>query len=779
MDRTKRLERLTPVLLLAIVAAIVLPGLSAFGVWDPWELTIADAARHLVEGDGQADANGQAWIASAGMRAMGVGEGAARLPVALSALALVVLLIVAGGRLAGPRTGVYAAAVVASTPLFMLNARPIFGSAPAFLLHAITGLSLAMSLLRPDTGARQRIAWLALAVAAGGLGTLDAGVLRAVLPPLLATVATLGLHGLLASSEDPAQRVQRWLGRALIVASLVAVGGVGMAVAADLPGPSTWLGGTPRTLVSPPFESLLQRLFHSFAPWSALLPLSLSAMMWPDMDPKRRLLCLWLTVWAATGYAAHTLFVSRYAETDTFLPIAALALLVAVLLRELEDRPEPHWAAAWGAVLLCALLIRDFAVSPNSAVDGLGLAGLDVKDAFHPKAIWAALIGGFGLLLLLTLGGGPPKLPTPSGMWNALRGQWHSSRGAKVWLSLLALLLTALIIGGALAWLMPKRLHLTTLATKWARRAGLVPVAIAMAVALVPLVRHFYARLGRLRLWPLLACGMLLGGYTAQGFLPKLSAHYSPRSVYETYNRLATSGEPLAQFKITGRAATYYAKGEIVDVSTLSKLLNHLKGDTRRWAVLPADELPRLDRMLRRRTGQHAFVADGSSDKVVLIASKPIAGHKNQNYLVNSVVDEPPKKIQHPLKIEFDDKIRLLGYDLKLPHKGHVGAGEDFHITWYFEALKPIPGSYRVFVHIDGPDRVHADHDPVGGKYPVRLWDKGDFVIDRHKVKVSATTKPGKYTIHVGFYSGGKRLKVKLGPKDSANRAKAGVLRIH
>jgi hypothetical protein len=74
--------------------------------------------------------------------------------------------------------------------------------------------------------------------------------------------------------------------------------------------------------------------------------------------------------------------------------------------------------------------------------------------------------------------------------------------------------------------------------------------------------------------------------------------------------------------------------------------------------------------------------------------------------------------------------------------------------------------------------RIHGDHDPVDGHYPVRMWDVGDVIVDRQRLEVPASYPGGDYTIYMGFYSGDTRLIVKDGPKDDANRVRAGVLRI-
>ena len=66
----------------------------------------------------------------------------------------------------------------------------------------------------------------------------------------------------------------------------------------------------------------------------------------------------------------------------------------------------------------------------------------------------------------------------------------------------------------------------------------------------------------------LLLGALAVGGYTSQRFLPEVSQHFSPRDVFDTYNKLAQKGEPLAQHHVEGRAASYYAQGEVRDIAS-------------------------------------------------------------------------------------------------------------------------------------------------------------------------------------------------------------------
>ena len=74
--------------------------------------------------------------------------------------------------------------------------------------------------------------------------------------------------------------------------------------------------------------------------------------------------------------------------------------------------------------------------------------------------------------------------------------------------------------------------------------------------------------------------------------------------------------------------------------------------------------------------------------------------------------------------------------------------------------------------------RLNGDHEPVDGKYPVRMWDEGDIVVDTQVLKIPANYRSGDYALLVGFYSGETRLKIVEGQNEGDNRGRAGTLTI-
>ncbi len=431
-----------------------------------------------------------------------------------------------------------------------------------------------------------------------------------------------------------------------------------------------------------------------------------------------------------------------------------------------------------------------------------------MPEVFRPTIAWAVLLGLFALVAALGLAADPSRGAYPllrkdfdavASAWRRrafgklayvwlrlgvpvelIAGQWKRGPGFRVWLVAIGLLPLGMTIFGLACVAMPdvltSQLGMTSLALRVGRVLLAVPVGIVFGIALCRLALLGFAKLGGYRFIPVLVAALIFAGYTSQIFLPELSSHFSPREVYDTYNELARPDEPLGEFRVGGRAAAYYATGEIEELDTQSALIDFLHRDGRVWAAFRADDLAGIDREYRRREGRHIFVADARSARMILATNHPVEGMHNQNYLADAVLDEPPRP-QHPVHVDFDHRIELLGIDLNLPHGSYVGPGEAFEITWYFKVDAPVAGSFQPFVHIDGPgERINGDHQPVDGRYPVRLWETGDIIVDRQELRVPANYRRGDLTIYMGFYAGEQRLEVVDGPADDVNRARAGTL---
>jgi hypothetical protein len=760
------------------VALLLLVRISAFGIWDPWELGTADAARKLAGGDSSAAASASVWIVSRGFALFGIHEWAGRLPIALAGIATVFFAFDLGRRYSDLRTGVYAALIAGTSPLFVFNARAMLGEAPSFAAQSLLAWC-ALAVLCP-TGAmspRQTWSWFAATIAALALAIWMRGALLGALPPLLAALV-VGWFG----PAPQRKRAELWSMTAITFGLAVLIV---RDVLRDSSDASVWLGGHVVSALPPTFDRVLEEVFHAFAPWSAILPLALGRLWLRSASshepPAETRLSLAAIVWAAIGYATQTFFMSRYGSEVAFLPVVALALLVAVFLRDLEREREPSWVFAIAAAFLVGLVLRDYALYPNGPVNGMPLATFEVPAVFNPRRTWAVLLGAFALCAFFGLGVTRESVQALElgAPYRFLRVQWRRGIAFRLWLIVFALVLAGVVAFGVLAYAIPAKLHMPTLATRWVRRLVFLPAIVCAAVAAAQIALWGFAKLGQWRFVPLLGAGAIIGVYAAQGYLPALSEHFSPREVYATFNALARGREELAEYNVGGRAAAYYAKGRVAEIDSVEHLIDHLAQPERRWAAFPADELPEIDRRFRQRQHAHLFVADARSARVILATNQPVAGRRDENFLRDLVLQNAPAKIGKLVAANFEKRIELLGYDLDLPHDGYVGAGESFKLRWYFRAISHVPAGYRIFVHVDGKgQRIHGDHDPVDGKYPVRLWDPGDVIVDEQKVDVPANFRGGDYNIYMGFYSGESRLSLESGPNDGSNRVNAGVLRI-
>ena len=86
--------------------------------------------------------------------------------------------------------------------------------------------------------------------------------------------------------------------------------------------------------------------------------------------------------------------------------------------------------------------------------------------------------------------------------------------------------------------------------------------------------------------------------------------------------------------------------------------------------------------------------------------------------------------------------------------------------------------AWRIFVHLDDPagSRIHAEHDPAGGRYPTDAWRPGDLIAD----PVVFTAGVNTLRLYLGFYTQGEnRLHLDSpgrGRDDGKDRLFAGTL---
>jgi mannosyltransferase len=112
----------------------------------------------------------------------------------------------------------------------------------------------------------------------------------------------------------------------------------------------------------------------------------------------------------------------------------------------------------------------------------------------------------------------------------------------------------------------------------------------------------------------------------------------------------------------------------------------------------------------------------------------------------------PPATFDVPLAARFGDRIELHGYTLL---SSRLAPADILQVSFFWEALAPIPERYKVFVHLVGPDGrpvAQRDSEPGGGLALTTTWEPGQVIADHYGVLIPPATPPGEYTLAVGLY---------------------------
>ncbi len=278
---------------------------------------------------------------------------------------------------------------------------------------------------------------------------------------------------------------------------------------------------------------------------------------------------------------------------------------------------------------------------------------------------------------------------------------------------------------------------------------------------------------------------VLVGLLLCFAYYPALANQLSPKEVFESYQRIHKEGEPLALLGVGGRTTAYYAGGQPQAFNDVQSGYNWLMAGhgQRRFLAMKADELNKLNQLYRQQSSprENLPVLDARSSQIVLVASSLLPDEKNQNPFNKIVLSAPPHP-QHPLEVNMEDKLEVLGYDV-VDQSGHyvdsVAPGRKYRMRTYYRVLGPITTEWEAFIHIDGFHRRHnGDHKPMDGKYPFSLWLKDDLLVDDYEFGLEPNFSPGPYTVFFGLFVGETRLKVKSGPSDGDNRINGGQLRV-
>ncbi|UQA58268.1 glycosyltransferase family 39 protein [Polyangium aurulentum] len=828
-------------LALAIAAAVLFTTLHRSGIWDPYELDSADLSRriavnvfkaqHLALPDAMNEMPtlsdlrmGELPFTSMalGFELFGLHDWSGRLPLAVWGFVGVWALYELLARLSGRHAGVYGAIALVTMPLYFMQARTMLGD-----IVTMSALSLAFAGLVGALfdGARKtgpdgveeaakgtllvKALWLVPAAIGLVAGYMSRGYLIGVAVPALSAGITWAVLRLGAGRKRPLEATDV-IGALALAGGLVAAwAGIALIIrtAPDAPLPR----GLAVTLLKKSsadatFDRTIRHLGHALFPWSAFLPFAVGRLFRAPVElasPARDRetgLRVALLVGATVAYAAY----AAIAPHAAFIPFSGVALfagIAALALADFERGAPPSRALALGTILLVFVLYRDMTLDPSRAFSVFEVEKPSFPKGFEPASAsamrtCAALFAG--LVGLAWFEAQPSTQPGSLRRWANERVEAYRSavqEVTRIWngnlLFALVVLEAALVglgamlfLGTRLGWAsvakLPRNFIDLGLNAWWA-----LPLACAFLPAVLVTARDLFrviiSRTGLPRAAGVALGAVVAGAILAFGYYPALAAQLSPKEVFDAYARLERPGEPLGLLGVRARSIAYYHQGgEVTSFSDPASAFSWLtEGQGRRWMIMKADDLPRLNSLHRQRAGKNLPVLDARSSQILLI-SNDLGGRPNANPLAQTVLDEPPSPAR-PLDVGFEDQLDLLGWEVTDADGRVVDSvvpQRKYHMRFYFRVLKPISGSWKAFLHIDGfQRRFNGDHAVLDGKYAINLWQPNDVIVDDYVFELEPNFTPGDYTVFFGFFSGDSRFKVSRG-QHHENRVIAGALRV-
>ncbi|HVY27675.1 MAG TPA: hypothetical protein VHB79_14070 [Polyangiaceae bacterium] len=795
-------------------------GLTAGALWDPHEVTVAEFGRRLalnLWGGSQLRLPGADnsvpvrselgrgelpfTLVAIGFRIGGLSALAGRLPLALTALVGLASLYAGLATLWHRRVALYGVLVLATTPLYFLQARTLLGEAATLACFAMAWSGLAVACLAGELSGRVRAGFALLGAVGLYAGFWCRGAIVSVAVPALA----VGVPALLWRRHTRAGFVGGVVTTLLGLLAL-GLGAKALSLATQSGDYSVFVGAATRSVaVLPTFDVPFGQLAHALFPWSAALPLALVLTASGVGSAAKASAPRTAAVQsAALGLGLGLCAVGWLSASVGALAlpsVACFAVLVAVAVAELEqaERASP----LLGLVVAAAVLVIAIDLRENSekVLSGFELPSLSLPESLQgfSSAVWLAGGGALAVTAALCLyerdDGTGARFERAE--YARVLAAWQRAWDGNLLFAML--LLETMLVGFLLLSAISERLvplpQLDGFGSFWRKLVawGAITLPLTPLVPLLAMLGRDAARAlfsspradepkERVRAQALLLGFAAVGLAGSLSFYPALAAQVSPKEAFERYRALSGGSEPLGVLGEQSGAARYQGAPGALALDGADAACDWLteSGAQRRWLVLKSSELAELNACFRERARRNLPVLDARSSEVLLASNRLGAGEHDDSPLARSVLDAPPQ-IEHPLHAVLDQKLEVLGFDLRSAAgvaERQLAPGEPYRFTVYYRVLHGLSGSWQSFVHLDGLQRrFNADHELVDGKYPLRLWRTGDIIADATEIRLEPNFSPGDYRLYFGLFIGERRLPVSEGPA-AEDRIQAGTLQV-
>lgn len=709
------------------------------------------------------------------------------------------------------------------------------GAAPAAAVGLAWLLRTANTSRTSDTGAPMRaVVAVSVLAAAAALGVWIAPKEIAATAPEAARAAismwtTRGAiasalvgGGVLAALPGTLDhRVERAVvGAALGLGAFGFAEGIAVATMAEEPRFFAAVGATlAPTRKFPTFDLLVRQIAHGAFPWSCFFPFALGrALARPATTPAAAVdreldLRVAALAAAALAFGAQTLVAPRFGLAPFAAPVA-LAIVIGLVLRDIERAPAASLAIGIGTAVLAALVLNDFNFEDLSKapvelatapiLEPYGLYGVSAPEELRVRLKIALYLAAAVFLLPIFFvwvdddprPGWTPRAAIEKPL-RAARNAWsHPVHG--LLLLLLASFEACALVVGVIVFKRGLRRHVPQLQALNASQRDfavnlwwmIVAAVIAAYVGYVAFIygRDLFRNLRRQRVSTIAVGGLVAAGIWSFGVMPAVANQFSPKGVFETY-RKAGAGSPIGLLGVNPRTAAYDLAGAspavLSDPRTAYEWLIDGKAE-KKFLALRSESLAETNRLWRTSATPRTNlpILDGRSAQV-LLAANGLFGAKNENPLDRMVLDGPPTATSdcarangpicvpsHALNCDIDGNLACVGWEL-FDTQGKpvtsVSSGQHVRLRLIYRVTGHVSGGWQVFIHVEQPGTATArktwDHPPLAGKYPMDAWLAGDVLVDDSEFNLEPNMRSGSpITILTGFFSGSVRMKLLSGP---------------
>ncbi|MFB0536466.1 MAG: ArnT family glycosyltransferase [Anaerolineae bacterium] len=164
----------------------------------------------------------------------------------------------------------------------------------------------------------------------------------------------------------------------------------------------------------------------------------------------------------------------------------------------------------------------------------------------------------------------------------------------------------------------------------------------------------------------------------------------------------------------------------------------------------------------------------------------------------NTILQNP--RIEHPAKVNFDDKLMFLGCNVEEVVQKKQGPSwlekylnahaelmpahrTTFRITYFWQCLEEMEEDYTLVTQFDGYHgetyRIDQSHQGVNGAYPTSMWRMGEVIREEYQVEVPVDYPPVRHALWVGVRDEEEELEVVSDVEvDEENRVRLGEIEV-